>query len=95
MIITRDGKEIELTEREIIDAFYEQQLKFDAKYISTDLISYFNEDGSYTEMEDKLKNDSVLREKVAAKYRKYLEEQYTVDDEFNCLIDAYDYMTKW
>lgn len=50
MKITRNGVDYELTEQEMIEAFYEQQNKFDMAYISGNLIDLYN-DGDYDEIQ--------------------------------------------
>lgn len=88
MKIIRDGKEFVLTDREMIDAYYEQQLKWDMEYISGELLDDYNEDGDYDEIKEALKNEKMC-EKVAYKYRKFL--SIDPETELECLIDAYHY----
>lgn len=90
MKIIRDGKEIVLTDREMIDAYYEQQLKWDMEYISGNLLDGYNEDGDYDEIKEALKNKKMC-EKVADKYRKFLEDSFGSETELECLIDACHY----
>lgn len=90
MKIIRDGKEITLTNEEMIDAYYEQQLKWDMEYISGNLLDGYNEDGDYDEIKEALKNKKMC-EKVAYKYRKFLEDSFSSETELECLIDAYHY----
>ena len=52
------------------------------------------DDDQYREMVSRLKSDPVLCDKVAYRYRKYLEDLITGEDEMDCLLDAYQYMVQ-
>lgn len=97
MKIIRDGIEIKLTDKEMSDAYYEQMHKWDVEYITGNLLDQYI-DGSNIEkdilMNDRLKSEQEFASKVAYRYRKYLEDVYGSDTEWNCLQDAYDYICK-
>lgn len=76
-----------------IKAYYDIQHEFDKEYIIGNLINLFNDEGSYDEMLISLSNDPELLERVAYRYRKYIEDLYSADDEFDCLRSAYKYCT--
>ena len=78
---------------EKIKIYYEVQHEFDKEYIAGNLIELFNDEGSYDEMLINLRNNPELLEMVAYRYRKYIEDLYSADDEFDCLRDAYEYCT--
>ena len=93
MVIYRDGKEIELTEREMIDAYYEQQNKFDVNYITNYLVEAVKESYvSESDAADYLRNNKKFAERVAYRYRKYLEDVISGEDEIDCFVNAYNYM---
>lgn len=92
MTIIRNGVEIELTYEELVKAYYEYELNWDKEYISGDLIDQYNDDGLHDIMQKRLNSDDNFCEKVALRYRKYLNDQYGSDTEFDCLMDAYDYV---
>lgn len=91
MKIIRDGKEIELTKKEMIEAYYEQEYNFDVEYITGSLLDQYIDDCS-DEMIDRLRNNPKFASRVAHRYRKYLEDAYGSEYEFDCLLDAYDYI---
>lgn len=95
MRIERNGIEIELTDKEMSAAYFEQQHKWDVKYITGNLLDQYI-DGSDNEkdilMNDRLKSEPEFANKVAYRYRKYLEDAYGSDTEWNCLEYAYDYI---
>lgn len=80
-------------EPEKINTYHEVRHEFDKEYIVGNLIELFNDEGSYDEMLTNLRNDPELLERVAYRYRKYVEDLYSADDEFDCLRDAYEYCT--
>lgn len=95
MIIMRDGKEIELTPQELLDAYYEQEHKWDMNYISQDLPVLFNDEGDYDEEIKRLQTDKGFCSRMAHKYREYLEDRISVDDdEWPCWKDAYAYASR-
>lgn len=98
MTIIRDGKEIVLTESELVSAYYEQQHKWDVEYITGDLLEqYIDEEFSSDKeikMGNRLVNDPEFADKVAYKYRKYLDDAYGSDTEWEDLIDAYNYICR-
>ena len=89
MKITRNGVDYELTEQEMIEAFYEQQNKFDMAYISGNLIDLYN-DGDYDEIQKQLLADQDLCSRVAYRYRKYIED-VVGSLEWSCFKDAWSY----
>ena len=95
MIIMRDGKEIELTPQELSDAYYEQEHKWDMNYISQDLPALFNDEGDYDEEIKRIQTDKDFCSRMAHKYRKYLEDCISVDDdEWPCWKGAYEYASR-
>lgn len=90
MKIIRDGKEIELTREELVDAYYEQEHIWDMEYISGNLVEQYNDVHEYDEVEEALQ-DNTFCDRVAYRYRKYLDDQSSSEIEFGCLIDAYNY----
>ena len=99
MVIIRDGKKIELTDEEMTRAYYEQQHKWDMKYVSTDIPYWAEEDWVETtvglDIVKRLQNDNEFCDKVAHRYRKYLEDIITGEDEQYCWEDACDYVISW
>lgn len=90
MDIIRDGKTITLTRGELIRAYYACEHMFDKEYISGNLLDQYEDSDNYLpEMREKLKDDEFLSE-VAWKYRKFLEDSYGSDLEWECFIAAYD-----
>ena len=80
-----------LTKEEMVTAYYEQQHEWDKDYILNNLIDLFNDDGSYDELIEELESNPELLNRIAFRYRKYLEDLYSVDTEFECLLDAVVY----
>lgn len=92
---TADGMvSYNLTVDEMRDAYWEQQHEFDMEYIANGLIDLFNETGEYDEMQKKLESNPQFLKRVAYRYRKYLEDLYSCDDEFECLKDAVRYCSE-
>lgn len=97
MTIIRDGVEIKLTKSELIDAYYEQEHIWDVEYITGNLLEqYVDETSNHedTNMRYRLKHDPELADRVAYKYRKYLDDAYGSDVEWEDLKDAYNYICK-
>ena len=71
MTITRDGKEIELTSRELYDAYFEQQHLFDLEEVD----AYFGLGSEWAQERYGLTEDDVKSayERIARRYRKYLD----------------------
>ena len=93
MIIIRDGKKIELTSEEMIKAYYEQQHKWDMEYIAYDIPSLLEKEES--NMTKRLRSDEEFCDKVAHRFRKYLEDIITGEDEQYCWEDACNYVISW
>lgn len=97
MKIERNGIEIELTEQEMISAYYEQQHKWDVEYITGNLLEQYV-DGTEPEkdrwMAERLTSEPNFADRVAYKYRDYLLDAYGSDTEWEDLHDAYDYICK-
>lgn len=91
MTITRDGKEIELTNQELCDAYYEAQSNWDADYV-IELLENLNEVKEYDNALRKLKEDREFALQVGRRYRKYLMDDTSSDLEYECAEDAYRYM---
>lgn len=91
MKITRGGEQIELTRKELIDAYYEMQHTWDVEYISGNLLDQYADD-EFTEEISEAFNDKDLLDKVAYQYREFFEDCHGADDEMNCLIAAFNYM---
>lgn len=83
MKIIREGKEIELTQSEMIDAYFEQERQWDRDRI-TELIE------GHDELQE-LNNDMKLFCNVAVVYRETADGSYDEDDELNWLMDAYEF----
>lgn len=97
MKIERNGIEIELTEQEMISAYYEQQHKWDVEYITGNLLDQYvdgTEPEKDTWMAERLRTEPDFADRVAYRYRKYLEDAYGSDTEWQDLQDAYVYMCK-
>lgn len=92
MDIIREGKGITLTRSELVQAYYACEHMFDEEYISGSLLEQY-EDGDDVPkgMPERLRKDPVFRSRVAYKYRKFLDDQYGSDTEWECLKDAYNY----
>ena len=96
MIIKREKERAsKLSYDEMVDIFYEIQHHWDEKYL-LDLLDMFDDLDSeeFVKMAEQLRNDDALRSRVAYRYRKYLEDIITCDEEYNCMVDAYQYVTK-
>lgn len=92
MVIERNGKQIELTEDEMIRAYYEQRHRWDVEYITGDLLEqYDTDDESDLEMFAELRSNADLADSVAYRYRDYLEDVYGEGKEMECLKSAFDY----
>lgn len=97
MKIIRDGVEIPLTEKEMIDAYFEQEHNFDVEYITENLLEqYVDEDSNpeETQMRYRLQHEPELADRVAYRYREYLSDSYGSDVEWESLRDAYRYMCR-
>ena len=91
----RDGMvSYTLTRDELLAAYCEQQHEFDMEYIVNGLIDLFNDTGDYSGMQDELESNPSLLKAVAYRFRKYIDDLYGADDEFECLKDAYAYCTE-
>ena len=91
MRISRDGREYELTERELSDAFYESQHRWDMAHCLS-LSETFAKDKKMAEV---LKADPDILARVAHRYRKYLEDSVKERTERACLRAAFHYIMKW
>ena len=80
-----------LTKEEMVTAYYEQQHEWDKDYILNNLIDLFNDDGSYDDLIDELETNPQLLKRIAFRYRKYIEDLNSVDDKFECFLDAVRY----
>lgn len=99
MVIKRevDGKELEFTlaKNEMTDAFYEMQHKWDKEYILNMIEMYDDlDDEDYVKMAERLRTDDELLDRVAYRYRKYMGDLENGEAEYECMIDAYEYMTQ-
>lgn len=93
MTIKRNGIEIELTRAELAEAYFEAEHTWDTEYISGSLLEQYEDgDDVFEGMADRLRNDEAFRSRVAFRYRKYLENTYGSDTEWECLKDAYTYI---
>lgn len=95
MKIIRNGTEIELTRQELKDAYYECEHLFDVEYITGCLLDYYVDNNSSLrdiEMKNRLRNGSEFADRVAYRYRKFLMDKLTPDDEWGNLVYAYDYI---
>ena len=96
MKIERNGTWYELTEKELIDAYYEQEHKFDVREIESLITEYKNEnnDEMWELIKDRLIGHKEIIDKVAYRYRKYLGDEVPDGVEMKCLEDAYVYVCK-
>ena len=93
---TIDGREIEieLTSQELTAAYYEAEHMWDMRYLR-DVCEYVNEERyPVDEMQRRLESDPEFRSRVAYRYRKYLDDCVTGEDEINCFLYAYEYCTE-
>lgn len=79
---------------EMKETYYKVKDAFDKEYITGNLINLFNGSGAYDEMQKMLLNDSELLNRVVRRYRKYIEDLYSAEDEFDCLRYAFDDCTR-
>ena len=95
MTIKRGEESIALTYDEMVETYYQIQHYWDEKYL-LDLLDMFDDLDSeeFVKMSERLINDGAMRSRVAYRYRKYLEDLITCDEEYNCMVDAYQYITK-
>lgn len=87
-------REFELTSQEMSEAYWEQEHKWDMNYVLELLEYMWDDDNEPMEMLKALRDDEDLRSSVAYRYRKYLDEIVTMDDERDCLKWAYEYVTR-
>lgn len=87
-------REFELTSQEVSEAYWEQEHKWDMNYVLELLEYMWDNDNEPAEMLKALRDDEDLRSSVAHRYRKYLDEIVTMDDERDCLKWAYEYVTR-
>lgn len=92
MFIIRDGLEIELTRQEVADCYYEYQHSGDLEDIFYMLKD--NDDESCKEMLDHLKSDPDFADRVAYRFRKYIDDDWNEDFRWDCMRDAYYYIDK-
>jgi len=93
---TIDGREIEieLTEQELTNAYFESEHLWDVKYLCN-VLEYVNDEKyPVDEMRQRLESDPELRSRVAYRYRKYLDDCVTGEDEIDCFLYAYEYCTE-
>jgi len=86
MTIIRDNKEIELTRKEMAEAYHEILHSWDKEEIvsalwDNDLDAAIREMGSEENLDD-----------VIDKYRKYLDNAEDGDYRWNCMLDAKEYI---
>ena len=87
MTIERNGEIIELTKRELFTAYYEAQHEKDKEEIGYYINCMDSDDPRRKELKD-----SDFVDKVAFRYRKYLDDDINEDAEYQCFYDAYDYV---
>lgn len=86
--------EFELTTQETMQAYYDKERQWDEDYV-VELAQYLcDDDDGPVEMLNALRSDPELRRRVASRYRKYLDDIITTDNEFDCLKWAYEYITR-
>lgn len=83
MKIIRDGKEIELTNKELFNAYIEQEYIFDIQNIEDNMKNYLNE-SEY----DLLKNDKNFIEEAANELRRN-QDKYDMEYE-NAIKEAFE-----
>ena len=84
--------EIELTSQELADAFYEKEHQWDEDYVIE--LAEMNSDEDFPETIERLnalRSDPELLSRVAYRYRKYMLDWVTGDEEYECFRDAYEY----
>ena len=87
-------REFELTSQEMADAYYEKEHQWDMEYMLD--LALWSASPDRPETEERLKalrSDPELRSRVAYRYRKYLSDWVTGDEEAECFRDAYAYIT--
>ena len=72
--------------------FYDLEHKWDVEYIRDNLAEYVESD-RYPDMKERLRSDGDLCDRVAFRYRRYLDECVTGEDEVDCFLCAYRYCT--
>lgn len=75
------------------EIYYRLQHKWDTQYISGNLIDWLD-DEEYDDIFNRLENDPDFCSRVAFKYREYLDDCITGENEFDCLLDACKYIMK-
>lgn len=87
--------EIELTSQEMADAYYAKEHEWDMDYV-LDLAEWAaDEDRPETvERLNALRSDPELCSHVAYRFRKYLNDWVSGDEEAECFRDAYNYTTR-
>lgn len=87
-------REFELTSQEASEAYWEQEHKWDMNYVLELLEYMWDDDNEPMGMLKALRDDEDLRSRVAYRYRNYLDQIVTMDDERDCLKWAYEYVTR-
>lgn len=88
-------REFELTPQEMADAYYEKEHEWDIGWVLD--LAEMNADEDMPETVERLnalRSDPELCSRVARRYRKYMEDCVTGDEEYECFRDAYTYMTR-
>ena len=99
MKITREVNgvpvEFELTSQEMAECYWAKEFEWDKNYI-VELLEYIyaDADDAPAGALDTLRADPELLGRVARRWRKYVEDLYGSDAEWECLKDAYRYVTR-
>ena len=75
------------------EVFYDREHEWDIEYIRDNLVDFVESD-RYPDMKERLRSDDDLCDRVAFRYRRYLDECVTGEDEADCLLCAYRYCTE-
>lgn len=88
-------REFELTPQEMADAYYEKEHEWDMYWV--DGLAEMNADADFPETVERLnvlRSDPELCSRVAHRYRKYMDDCVTGEEEYECFRAAYTYMTR-
>lgn len=86
--------EFELTAQEMRDAYYEKEHEWDMNYVLALADATADGDRPETvERRDALHSGRELLNRVAHRYRKYMDDAVTGDEEYSCFEWAYKYIT--
>lgn len=95
-IIHGERVEIELTQVELNTAYWTAEEFWDKGYVLdlAEMEADGAEDEEAVKRYEALKSDPQLLAAVAKRYRKYMDEQITAEEEFSCFNWAYEFVTE-